>query len=143
MTLAKALKKKNRLTQKISKLQQEIQRENSVREDDPRKIKVEDLFNELDCKVAELIKLKIVIFIASTPMRENILRLSELKSKIVFLQGISTTEGMVSSYGEDTVKFIAVYDKLFVRDSIESCEKQIDEIQDELDKFNHTTTVEV
>ena len=143
MTLAKALKKKNRLTQKISKLQHEIQRENSVREDDPRKIKVEDLFNELDCKVAELIKLKIVIFIASTPMRENILRLSELKSKIVFLQGISTTEGMVSSYGEDTVKFIAVYDKLFVRDSIESCEKQIDEIQDELDKFNHTTTVEV
>ena len=76
-------------------------------------------------------------------MRENILKLSELKSKIVFLQGINTTEGMVSSYGEDTIKFTAVYDKLFVRDSIELCEKHIDEIQDELDKFNHTTTVEV
>ena len=142
MTLAKALKKKNRLAQKISKLQQEIQRENSVRADDPRKIKVEDLYSELDQKVNDLIKLKLAIFIASTPMRENILRLSELKSKIIFLQGINTTEGKVSDYNIDTVEYTASYDKLFVREQVELCEKKIDEIQDELDKFNHTTIIE-
>ena len=91
MTLAKALKRKNRLTQKISKLQQEIQSENSVRADDLRKIKVEDLMSEFNEKVDQLIKLKIAIFIASTPQRENILRLGELKSQIIFFQGITNS----------------------------------------------------
>ena len=143
MTLAKALKKKNRLAQKISNLQQEIQRENSLRVDDPRKIKVDDLFMELNTKVTELIKLKIAIFIASAPMRENILRLSELKSKIVFLQGISTTEGKVNNYGEEITEYAVTYDKLFVREQVGLCEEKIDEIQDDLDKFNHTTEINV
>ena len=143
MTLAKALKRKNRLTQKISNLQQEIQRENSVRADDPRKIKVEDLMKELDERINELIKLKIVVFIASTPMRENILRLSELKSQITFLQGISTAEGKINSYGEEPVEYTVVYDKVWVKNIVESCEQKIDDIQEELDKFNHTTSVEI
>ena len=143
MTLAKAMKKKNRVTQKISNLQQEIQRENSVRADDPRKIKVEELFEELGKKVDELIKLKIAIFVASINMRENILRLSELKSKIVFLQLIDTTEGKTSGYGEESVEYTAVYDKLFVKEQVELCEQEIDDIQDELDKFNHITSIEI
>jgi vacuolar-type H+-ATPase subunit I/STV1 len=143
MILAKALKKKNRIAQKISNLQQIIQRENSLRSDDPRKIKVESLYTELDQKVEDIIKLKIAIFIASTPMRENILRLSELKSKIVFLQGINTTEGKVSNFREEPTEYTAAYDKLFVRDQVGLCEEKIDEIQDELDKFNHTTEVEI
>ena len=143
MTLAKALKQKNRLTQKISRLQQEIQRENSVRADDVRKINVEDLFEELEVKVKELIKLKIAIFVASTPMRENILKLSEIKSHIVFLQSINTTEGKVSNYGEDAVEYTVIYDKLFIREQVELCEQGIDEIQEELDKFNHTTEIDV
>ena len=143
MTLAKALKQKNRLAQKISNLQKDIQRENSVRDDDLRKIKVEDLLEELIRKVNELIKLKIAIFVASTPMRESILRLGELKSRIVFLQGINTTEGTVSNYGEESAKFTVAFDKLFVREQVEKCETMIDEIQDELDKFNHNTIVEI
>jgi len=143
MTLAKALKKKNRLAQKISKLQQEIQRENSVQIDDPRKIKVEDLMVELRERVLQLIKLKIAIFIASTPMRENILTLSELKSEIVFLQGISTREGKISEYGDTVVEYSAAFDKLYVRDRVEICEQKIDSIQDELNKFNHTTEIDV
>jgi hypothetical protein len=143
MTLAKALKQKNRLAQKISKLQQEIQRENSVQIDDPRKIKVEDLMVELKETVLQLIKLKIVIFIASAPMRENILTLSELKSEIVFLQGISTREGKISEYGDTVVEYSAAFDKLYIRDRVGQCENEIDKIQDELDTFNHTTTVEI
>jgi hypothetical protein len=143
MTLAKALKQKNRLAQKINKLQQEIQRENSVQIDDPRKIKVEDLMVELKEKVLQLIKLKIAIFIASTPMRENILTLSELKSEIVFLQGISTREGKISEYGDTVVEYSAAFDKLYIRDRVGQCENEIDKIQDELDTFNHTTTVEI
>lgn len=143
MNLAKALKQKNRLAQKISKFQQEIQKENSLQIDDPRKIKVDDLFMELEEKVKELIKLKIAIFVVSIDMRENILTLSELKSKIVFLQGISTKEGKVSEYGDTPIEYSVVYDKLFVRDQVSLCEQNIDNIQDELDRFNHTTEIEI
>lgn len=143
MNLAKALKKKNRLAQKTTKLQNEIQRENSARSDDPRKIKVEDLMAELDQSVDSLIKIKIAIFIASTPMRENILRLSELKSRIVFVQSISTKEGKVSDYGEDAIEYTVVYDKVWVRDEVAKCEEEIDDIQEELDKFNHNTEIDV
>jgi len=143
MTLAKALKKKNRLAQKISKLQTEIQRENSVQKDDPRKIKVETLMVELEERVKQLIKLKIAIFVASTPMRESILTLSELKSQIVFLQGISTREGKISEYGDTVVEYTAAFDKLYIRDRVQICEDKIDSIQDELDKFNHTTEINV
>jgi hypothetical protein len=66
-----------------------------------------------------------------------------LKSKIIFLGGIRTVEGKESQYGEESVEYSVAYDKLFVRDQIELCEKKIDEIQDELDKFNHITELEV
>jgi len=143
MTLAKALKRKNRLAQKISKFEKEIQRENSVQIDDPRKIKVEDLMKERIAIIQQLVKLKIAIFIASTPMRENILNLSELKSEIVFLQGISTKEGKVSDYGDTPIEYTAAFDKLYIRDRVEQCEEEIDKIQDELDKFNHTTEIDI
>ena len=143
MTLAKALKIKNRLTQKITRLQQEIQRENSARLDDPRKIDVEKSMTELKETIQELIRIKITIFIASTPMRENILKLSELKSEIVFIQSIDTKEGKISDYTGKETEYSVAYDKIWVKESVESCEKEIDSIQEELDKFNHTTEIEI
>ena len=143
MNLAQALKRKNRLVQNVSRLQHEIQRENSSRVDNLIIIKVEELMTELDQAVEDLIKIKIVIFVAGTPMRENILKLSELKSKIVFIQGIDTKEGNVNDYGDITVQYIAVYNKLWVRKTISDCEEEIDSIQEELNKFNHNTEINV
>ena len=142
MTLAKALKKKNRIAQKISTLQGEIQRENSARKDDLRKIDVNKLMTDLQAAKNDLIKLKIAIFIASTPQRDNILKLGELKSHVAFLRGISTTEGKVNDYGNDNeVEYTAVFDKLYIRTETERAEEEIDDIQDELDNFNHTAEV--
>ena len=143
MTLAQALKKRNRIVQKIHKLQQEIQQENSVRSDDPQKIKVEDLMAELEQNMESLIKIKIAIFVASVEMRENILRLSELKSLINFFLGIETREGKVNDYGNEYVEYKVVFDKLWVKNKVETCEQQIDEIQEELDQFNHTTHIDI
>lgn len=146
MTLAKALKLKNRLAQKISDLQMDIMSENSARADADRKISVEDLMKELEEAKKELIKLKMAIFVASTPIRENILKLSELKSDISFLRNINTKEGKVPEGGfgsEREVEYSVVYDKLYVRQTIKDKEKEIDDIQEELDKFNHTTEIEI
>jgi hypothetical protein len=143
MILAKALKQKNRLAQRISKLQEEIQVENSSRVDDPKKINVEDSLAELESTTEKLIKIKIAIFVASTPVRENILRLGELKSKIVFLKGISTIEGKIRHYERGDVEYSVAKDKIWVKNQITICEQSIDCLQDELDTFNHTTNIEI
>ena len=143
MTLAKALKQKNRMAQKIAKLQQEIIRENSDRVDNPRKIDVKKLMIEYEHMVNYLIELKVKIFKASTPVRKDIFRLSELKSNIIFFNAIDTQEGKVDNYGTDKVtEFSAVFDKLWVKVNIEAKENEIDEIQDKLDKFNHITEID-
>jgi hypothetical protein len=142
MTLAKAMKKKNRLAQKIAKLQQEIIRENSDRVDNPRKIDVKKLMIELEGAIQELITLKVKIFEASAPVRKDIFKLSELKSSIIFFSSINTQEGKVDNYGTDKVtEFSAIFDKIWVKEKVKAFENKIDEIQDRLDKFNHTTEI--
>ena len=143
MNLAKALKQKNRLAQKINNLKEEIQRENSTRQDDPKKIKVEDLMEELNTVIDKLIKLKIVIFVAASSQRENILRLGELKSRIIFLKSIDTREGKIDGYGENEVEYTVVFDKVWIKKEVEKNEKEIDDIQEELDKFNYITEIEI
>ena len=144
MTLAKALKVKNRLVKKISDLQVEIQTENSHRTDSNKTTDVELLMGELSEAVKELIKLKISIFVASTPMRENILTLSEEKSAINFLTGIDTTEGKQVTYrSEKEIEYSAAYDKAYVKKEIKKKEDSIDLLQEQLDQFSHKTEIEI
>ena len=142
MNLAKALKLKNRLIQNINELQSEVQRNNSYREDGIRKIDTHKSMEDLVAATEKLIKLKISIFVASTPMRENILRLGELKSRIQFLKGINTTEGYVDNYDGKTL-YSVEYDVSYIKNEVKTCESLIDELQEELDKFNHTTEIEI
>jgi len=145
MTLAKALKTKNRLAQKVNNLQMEIQTENSYRKDSSKVTDVEVLMKELQEATEELIKLKIAIFVASTPMRENILRLSEQKAKINFLKSINTTEGKEGNKwaGDIEIEFAATYDKNYIKQEVLKCENSIDTLQEELDQFNHKTEIEI
>jgi archaellum component FlaC len=144
MTLAKALKKKNRLVQKISSLQREVQSSNSsTKPEAERKISTIDSMVELEAKIEDLIKLKTSLFEASTPMRDTILRLAELKSRIGFLNSINTREGKEWTYGDRETEYFAAYDILYVKSEVEKCEKSIDDLQESLDRFNHTTEIEV
>ena len=147
MNLAKAMKVKNRKIKKISELQRDIQNNNSVIEEEgvERKFDIDKLLVDLDNEVKELIKLKLSIFIASTAMRENILLLAETKSKISFLNGIDTHEGKnynTYSSSPDANYKVAV-DILWTRNEVNKLEELIDNLQEELDTFNHATHIEV
>lgn len=102
----------------------------------------------LDKAVHNLVRLKIIIFVASASMRESILLLSEAKSRISFLKGIDTNEGKGKRdeyrnvYYED-IKFEAIFDITWVRAEIEKCEETVDKLQEELDTFNYRTEVDV
>jgi len=148
MNLAKALKTKSRLAQKIAQLQNDIQQHNSVPADKERKIDVTTMMTDLETAVNDLVRLKLTIFVASTPVRETILRLAEVKSRVSFLKGIDTHEGKgkeSDSYRFDNltdIDFAVEFDILWQRAEILKCEELIDSMQDELDRFNHKTEIE-
>lgn len=130
----------------------DIQKYNSIPTDQAkeRKIDVNMMMEKLEKAVHNLIRLKIIIFTASNPMRETILTLAEAKSRISFLREIDTHEGRGKSndyshsrgYVDFEIDFSAAFDIIWVRSEIEKCEEQIDKLQDELDVFNHKTEIE-
>jgi len=104
---------------------------------------------ELDAAVQDMIKLKLTIFIASTPMRETILKLAETKSRIAFLRGIDIHEGKGKEsdnyrFGSnDETVYTVEFDIVHVRTEVAKAEALIDKMQDELDTFNHNTDIEI
>jgi hypothetical protein len=85
-------------------------------------------------------------------MRETILMLAEIKSRITFLKGIDTHEGKGKDndystrgrgYVDAEVEFSVEFDIVWVRTEIKKCEELIDKLQDELDVFNHKTEIEI
>lgn len=141
MNIAQAMKQKNRLIKKIRTLGEDIQSENSMLEGSERQVDVKATMEKREALVKELIQLKMRIFRASEPMRDKILRMGELKGQIQFLGSINTRHGKVSEYGDTVITYEAVYTRTWVREQIEAAEKEIDEIQDQLDTFNHKTEV--
>ena len=138
------------MIQKIASLQIDIQTLNSIPSDMERKIDVDELMDELEQAIRDLIKLKILIFTASVPMRETILTLAETKSRISFLKGIDTYEGKnkPSDYSrydrpDSEVEFSVEIDMMWVRDEIQISENFIDKMQDDLDAFNHKTEIKI
>ncbi len=107
------------------------------------------MMEELEKAVHNLIRLKIIIFTASIPVRDTILILAEAKSRISFLKGIDTHEGKGKStdyigggrYVDADIAFSTAFDVVWVRTEITKGEEQIDKLQDELDAFNHKTEV--
>jgi len=145
MLLSNALKRKNRTVKRIKEIEEDIISNNSLPTVSQREIDVEKILKERDILVQELISLKLKIFVASEPIRENILKIAELKSNINFLKSISTKKGIVRElcyHGSENVEYKTIIEKKEITELIKSSEEEIDTLQDEIDKHNHTVEIE-
>ena len=93
MTLAKALKCKNRLTQKIGKVSGDISSFNSHPAEATSPVDVKALYKTRKELVTKLSELKIKIIIANSGIWESIIRIAEAKGEIVFWQRVSVLDG--------------------------------------------------
>jgi hypothetical protein len=90
----------------------------------------------------EIAKLKTDIHRASEPVRLHIFMMSELKNKAVRLRGLNTSNGVQHDrYSNTTTVQVADLDVLWKDMTMDSIEKQIEDTQELLDKFNHTTNI--
>jgi Mg2+ and Co2+ transporter CorA len=150
MTINKALRLKNRTVEKIAKLKKAIQLNNSYREDLGNKYSSADLYEELRTVSAFLVVLKTAIAKANVAIYMELNQIAEIKGLCAMLESLSCVEGTVenSSYsrreGDPLVyQYIAGISEADVAAYVSEYKKELDNLQDSIDKYNATATIDV
>ncbi len=145
ITLAKALKVKNRLAGRLAKVQADIQAYNSVPEGQADQVNVQALVRARDELVEALVNLKTAISDANREAQRDIYLLAEKKAEAQFLAGLSTRHGLQPAVypGAADVRYVAALKKADVDARMGRLEQEIDQLQDRLDHFNQVCRVEV
>lgn len=145
ITLAKALKIKNRLTGRLAKVQADIQTFNSIPEGQTGQVDVPALMQTREALVEAIIGLKTAINEANREAQRDIYALAEKKATAQFLAGVSTRHGPQPPVYPSTteVNYVAALKKADVDFQVARLETDIDQIQDKLDQFNHDRKIEV
>ena len=145
ITLAKALKVKNRLTGRLAKVQADIQAYNSVPEGQGDQVNVLALVQAREQLVGALVSLKAAINEANREAQRDIYLLAEKKAAAAFLAGLNTRHGPQPPVYPATIEvnYVAALKKADVDGLVAGLEKEIDQLQDKLDQFNHVHKIEV
>lgn len=145
ITLAKALKVKNRLAGRLAKVQADILTYNSVPEGQANQVNVPALMQVREELVEALVRLKTAVNDANREMQRDIYLLAEKKATAQFLAGLSTRHGPEPAVYPNTteVHYIAALKKADVDALVARLEKEIDQLQDTLDQANHVRTIGV
>jgi hypothetical protein len=145
ITLAKALKIKNRLVGRLAKVQADIQTFNSVPEGQAGQVDIQALVQNRAALVEAIVSLKTAINDANREAQRDIYALAEKKATAQFLAGVCTRHGPQPPVYPSTieVKYVAALKKADVDAQVAGLEKDIDQLQDRLDQFNHDRKIEV
>jgi hypothetical protein len=144
ITLAKALKVKNRLAGRLAKVQADIQAYNSVPVGQADQVNVPALLKTREELVEALVALKTVINEANREVQRDIYDLAEKKATAQFLGGLNTRHGPQPPVYPSTTEviYVAALKKADVDALVLRLEKEIDHLQDRLDQFNHARKIE-
>lgn len=160
VTLAKALKLRKRLVERIAKVSADIQTYNhvqgirvlnadgSVKTEAKfvREVDVLKLVEEREDLKKKLVDLKVALNRGNQKQQEKILLLSELKDSLTFYRGLPVTTGDDNgfSYRENTVTVHdSVLKKADVDKKVDELQKLLDQTQEEIEAFNWKTQIEV
>lgn len=146
MRLSKALKEKNKLTSEIAKLSGLIRSKNSYRVSDESEIlsnfNTFDLLNKYRELVSDLVELKKIIAKYNEQIQDKIFLMSELKSEIQMLRGVSLEKGLVSlGYQGNMIEKSVQMTEPYVLEQIKLLEDKIEVLQEEIDLYNYSTEI--
>jgi len=147
VTLARALKLKNRLTGQVLKLGQRAIAHNSFVKNTKSAYDTRVVFQEFCLTQSNLVEVKTKIQLANAPIQEKIIEIGELRSHIALLQGMNVTEGpqFVNRWEDDgtekTRDYVAAIGKEERDLTVAELEAEIDSLQDAIDVHNGTTKI--
>jgi hypothetical protein len=144
MNIKQALKRKNKLVGLMNEEFAKAAKYIVTDEGNPRTYSALDSITKWMKLSDELVDLKTKIHIANAPMYRRIFMLAELKNQVKYLKSIDCTSGKVHSRwesSEPTIKHAEL--NIVERDKMVSgLEVMIENIQDELDQWNHSQIIE-
>jgi hypothetical protein len=141
ITLAKALKLKNRLAGRLAKLDGDFENYNSLPAGTDRP-DLKELYVVREALVAQIVQLKVALNSANQPIQQIIFELAEAKSLIALLAKTSTKHGrIVDAYHDSAIEYIAQFRKSDVDREVRRLEIAVDQYQEQLDSFNNRTVV--
>jgi ABC-type branched-subunit amino acid transport system substrate-binding protein len=153
MNIAKALKEKNRIAGKISKLQSQLEKYNrqQVTSDAPD-FDPEVIFKELQEEWAHLINLKTKIAIANLGVAERLIKLTEAKAELQYWNRFVSYAGkreetveqrkvVNGQYADIQVPYMSYITSKETQGHIDRVQKLIEDLQDEIDTYNGVTNI--
>lgn len=142
MNVKQGLKEKNKLVTELKSLYEITKTHNSIEEGNVRRYSVVDTLSKVVATTLALVDLKARIHRANQPVFHQIFLMAELKGQIKMLRAMPVEEGKVSERYGSTVCVKSVEINIAERDMmVKSIEKQIEQLQDELDTHNATTQI--
>ena len=144
ISLAQALKEKNRIVGEISRLWTLVNKENSCWETHTRSIDVKATMENIEFLTQKLIELKTKIGKANEGNLENMYALEEFKSQISRFTSLNTEEDVRYRGLNDNIKEVcsAEITAKEVLKKVKRLQRQCERLQDELDVYNATHKIE-
>lgn len=144
MTLARALKYRKRVIERLAKVTSQIQLHNSTMEGNKPEISVPETLSLRQQLVDHLLAVKGVISKHNKPIEKEIMLIPELKAAITMFKGILVRDGKeVTGYREKETVWMAQLKQSEIDDKVTDLERQLDETQEVIDKHNYSTMVEL
>ena len=148
MKIAKALKLKNQLAGEVAQLKDLLTKQNSRSTKQKFDYENREVLTRLRAKLDELVKVKAAVNAANAEVYDQIFRLAELKGLVTTLSGVDTKAGVFHEgrgFGEAAyeVEYVAQLGKVDVDKLVAELNAEIQSLQDGLDEFNFTRSVDL
>ena len=146
MKIAKALKLKNQLAGEVAQLKDLLTKQNSRSTKQKFDYENREVLTRLRAKLDELVKVKAAVAAANAEVYDKIFRLAELKGLVTTLTGLDTKAGVFHEgrgFGEAAyeVEYLAQLGKVDVDNLVAELNAELQSLQDGLDEFNFTRSV--
>lgn len=143
MSIARALKEKNRLAKEIERLWSAVQSENSCLETHKRTADVNKAFETIKLYGTKLVELKTKIGNAYRgEMFRKIHLLDETKNRLAKLSNTNGSEDSEESYRGTKITRTAVFNDEMLLTMQRQLQGEANRLQDEIDSFNASTKID-
>lgn len=148
MTLAEAMSCRKRLAGRLAKVRNEIRQHNRTIRGNPLDVDIPSMLILEERIFDKLVELRASMAAANQPIWESLLRMSEIKDRIGFYASIPTDRGQqptgrFSLQPDGPVEWDAEIKKPDVDAKIAELERELVELQRQVEQFNHATQVDV
>ena len=146
MKIAKALKLKNQLAGEVAQLKELLTKQNSRSSKQKFDYDNREVLSRLRAKLTELVKVKATVAAANAEIYDKIFHLAELKGFVTTLTSLDTKAGVFHEGGRFgdvgyEVDYVSQIGKVDVDKLVAELNAEIQSLQDALDEFNFTRSV--